>query len=194
MQQSQPTVVASQPLVPSGVLAMVLFIATEAMFFAGLVSAFLVLRAEALTWPPLDQPRLPLAVTIVNTLILVASGGTMQWALGTLRRGEGRLLRWLLATAALGALFLVIQGYEWVRLIGFGLTTTSSLYGATFYTLVGAHGLHVLAALVFLLVVVGKAARGRYTQEEQTGLELCRMYWLFVVAVWPILFLLVYLV
>jgi heme/copper-type cytochrome/quinol oxidase subunit 3 len=194
MQESQPTALASQPLVPSGVLAMVLFIATEAMFFAGLVSAFLVLRAEALTWPPLGQPRLPLALTIVNTLVLVASGGTMQWALAKLRAGEGGLVGWLSATAALGALFLAIQGYEWVRLVGFGLTTTSSLYGATFYTLVGAHGLHVLAALIVLVVVLAKAARGRYTREEYTGLELCRMYWLFVVAVWPILFLLVYVI
>lgn len=194
MRDSHATVASSQPLVPSGVLAMVLFITTEAMFFAGLVSAFIVLRAEAIAWPPMGQPRLPLIITGINTLVLLASGGTMQWALARLRRGAGGPVPWLGATALLGTLFLAIQGYEWARLVGFGLTTTSSLYGAAFYTIVGAHGLHVLAALVVLLVVLGKAVRGRYTQADHMGLELCRMYWIFVVAVWPILYLLVYLV
>jgi cytochrome c oxidase subunit 3 len=192
MSEPQPVLASSQPLVPSGVLAMVLFISTEALFFAGLISAFLVLRAEAMAWPPLDQPRLPVALTGFNTLLLLVSGWTVQRALSSLRRGEGGLLRWLSATAILGALFLGIQGYEWIRLVGFGLTTSSSLYGATFYTLVGAHGIHVLAALVALLVVLLRAARGGYTPAEHAGLDLCRIYWLFVVGVWPILYVLVY--
>jgi heme/copper-type cytochrome/quinol oxidase subunit 3 len=171
---------------------MALFIATEAMFFAGLVSAFLVLRAEALVWPPTGQPRLPVGVTGVNTALLLGSAWTVQRALTALRAGDGPS-RWLGATAGLGALFLVIQGSEWARLVGFGLTTTSSLYGGIFYTLVGAHALHVLAALVALLVVTARARRGRYRADAPEGLELCRMYWLFVVAVWPVLYVLVYL-
>ncbi|HSF01356.1 MAG TPA: cytochrome c oxidase subunit 3 [Solirubrobacterales bacterium] len=184
---------ASRPAgVPSATLAMALFIATEVMFFAGLVSAFLVLRAEALVWPPTGQPRLPLGVTGLNTVLLVASGWTVQRGLAALRAGA-RPGPWLEATALLGALFLGIQGAEWVRLVGFGLTTTSSLYGGIFYTLVGAHALHVLAALVALLVVTARARRGRYRADAPEGLELCRMYWLFVVAVWPVLYVLVYL-
>jgi heme/copper-type cytochrome/quinol oxidase subunit 3 len=186
-------VAAPQPLVPSGVLGMVLFIATEVMFFAALISAFLVLRAESAMWPPLDQPRLPVGVTAVNTLFLLASGFTVHRALESARGLRGDALRWLGATAILGGLFLAIQGYEWIQLVGFGLTTSSSLYGATFYTLVGAHALHVLAALVFLLVVVVRLARGRDSSTE-IPLVLCRMYWLFVVAVWPVLYVLVYLV
>ena len=194
MSEPQPALASSRPLVPSGVLAMVLFIATEILFFAGLISAFLVLRAEALVWPPLDQPRLPVALTGVNTFVLLASGWTVHRALVSVRGGGGGLVQWLGATALLGALFLGVQGFEWVRLVGFGLTTSSSLYGATFYTLVGAHGLHVLAALVALLVTWGRAAAGRYTPAEHVGLDVCRIYWLFVVAVWPILYVLVYLV
>jgi len=171
---------------------MVLFLGTEVMFFAGLVSALLVLRAEAYVWPPAGQPRLPAWETALNTLVLLASGGTMQRAVAVLRRG-GRPSVWLDATAALGALFLGLQGREWLRLVGFGLTTTSSLYGSIFYTVVGAHALHVLAALVVLLVVAAYARRGRYRAEEATGLEICRMYWLFVVGVWPVLYVLVYL-
>jgi len=188
----QPSLAPRPALVPSGTLAMALFIATEVMFFAGLVSAFLVLRAEALVWPPTGQPRLPVGLTGLNTAVLLASGWTLQRSLVALRAGGGPG-RWLEITAVLGVLFLVIQGSEWARLVGFGLTTTSSLYGSIFYTLVGAHALHVLAALVALLVVTARARRGRYPADAPGGLELCRMYWLFVVAVWPVLYVLVYL-
>ncbi len=192
MTARDPSLAPRVALVPSGTLAMALFLATEVMFFAGLVSAFLVLRAEALVWPPTGQPRLPVGITGLNTAVLLASGWTMQRSLVALR-GHGRPGRWLDATAALGSLFLLLQGTEWVRLVGFGLTTTSSLYGGIFYTLVGAHALHVLAALVALLFVAARARRGRYLPDEPGGLELCRMYWLFVVAVWPVLYVLVYL-
>ena len=180
-------------VVPSGILGMALFIATEAMFFVGLISAFLVLRAGALEWPPFDQPRLPVGVTGVNTAILLASGWTMHRAVTALRRGEAGLARWMGVTAILGVVFLSIQGFEWIRLVSFGLTTTSSLYGATFYTLVGVHGLHVASAVVALLAHLAGAAAGRYAAGDDARLMPMAMYWYFVVAVWPILYLLVYL-
>src|SRR5205085_2530251 len=73
-----------------------------------------------------------------------------------------RHVRWLQGTAALGALFLAVQGYEWIRLIGFGLSLASGVYGTTFFALIGLHGLHVLAALVWLLVTTALVARGRF--------------------------------
>ena len=103
------------------------------------------------------------------------------------------MTRWILATGVLGGIFLGVQGFEWIRLVKYGLTFTSSLYGATFYTLIGCHGLHVLVAVIALLVVIGRALGGRYTISEHTGVELCRMYWYFVVGIWPILYTLVYL-
>ena len=181
----------TRPLVPSGLLGTAIFVGTEVMFFAGLVSAFVVLRVQVTDWPPFDQPRLPVAVTGVNTAILLLSGFTMLGVLGALRETRERLVRRLGLTAALGTLFLWIQGYEWIRLIGYGLTTSSSLYGATFYTVVGAHAVRVLAALVVLLVVTWRAGRGRY-DEDDTGLRMCRMYWVFVVAIWPVLYGTVY--
>jgi heme/copper-type cytochrome/quinol oxidase subunit 3 len=171
---------------------MAIFIAAEIMFFAGLISAFLVLRAQAPDWPPMDQPRLPVGVTGFNTALLILSGWTMHLAATSLRGSRTGVVRWLKMTALLGALFLAIQGYEWVRLINFGLTTSSSLYGSTFYTLVGAHGLHVLAALIALLWAIRLGVRNRL-QAESTLIEPFRMYWLFVVAVWPVLYVLVYL-
>ena len=186
------TTAPPRPVVENATLGMVLFLVTEAMFFTALVSAFLVLRAEAPLWPPLDQPRLPVPLTALNTCALLASGWTMLRALQATRR-MGGAARWLDATALLGTLFLAIQGFEWTRLVAYGLTTTSSLYGASFYTLVGTHALHVLGALAALLFVRARAQRGRYDRGSHQGLLLACMYWLFVVAVWPLLFVLVYL-
>ena len=164
-------------------IGMVFFLATEAMFFAGLISAYWVLRAQVSPWPPLGQPRLPVLMTGLNTGILLLSGITV-WQ-------TGRAL-WLGLTGLGGVLFLSIQGYEWYRLIHFGLTTVKNIYGGIFYIVVGAHALHVVAALVVLFIVLFKVVQGSYSEDRTTGVTLCRMYWTFVVGVWPILYALVY--
>lgn len=178
----------------SASFGLLIFLATEAMFFAGLISAFLILRAGHVTWPPLDQPRLPVAATGINTLFLILSAYTMQRALQSIRAGKPKALTsWLLATGVLGVIFLSVQGFEWLRLVQFGLTFNSSIYGGTFYALIGCHGVHVLVAVIVLFVVVGRAINKRYSVQNHTAIELCRMYWLFVAGVWPVLYLLVYL-
>lgn len=184
----------SGPIVPHAVLGMLLFLGTEVMFFASLISAFLVLRAGAAEWPPSGQPRLPVALTAVNTAVLLASGVTMWWALRAARTGDGRTLaRRLGVTAALGSLFLLVQGTEWVRLLAHGLGVATSLYAATFYALIGAHGLHVAGGLGLLVVVWRRAATGRYTASEHAAVDASAIYWFFVVGIWPLLYGLVYL-
>lgn len=174
-------------------LALLFFMGAEVMFFAALVSALFVLRVGMAAWPPPLEPRLPLAVTTVNTLVLIASSASMAAALRALHRRERRrFVRMLVTTAALGALFLTVQGYEWVRLIGFGLTLSSSVYGATFYTLIGLHGLHVAGALVWLVATTLLAARQRFADGRITAVQACAMYWHFVVGLWPALFVAVY--
>ncbi|MBI4490614.1 MAG: heme-copper oxidase subunit III [Deltaproteobacteria bacterium] len=189
-----PPTVSDEPIVSNARLGLLMFLAAEAMFFAGLIGSFLVFRLSSAAWPPPFQPRLPVVVTGINTVILLLSGITMHLALRAVRRGNlSGLMRYLLTTAVLGALFLSIQGYEWVRLVQFGLMISSGIYGATFYTLIGCHGLHVLGAVVWLMVVWMLARSGRFTAQRHTGVELCAMYWTFVVAVWPVLYGLVYL-
>lgn len=188
-----PSRAPGSPL-PNGVVGMAVFLGTETMLFAGLVSAYLILRAGSLAWPPPDQPRLPVGVTAVNTLFLLASAWTMQRAFRAIRRPHlfSEPLRWVAATAALGAVFLAVQGYEWIRLLRYGLRMSSSLYGAAFYTVVGAHGLHVLAAVVALVAVaIAGVLRPRTLAPR---LEALRLYWFFVVGVWPVLYVLVYLI
>ena len=182
------------PPISNARLGLLVFLGAEVMFFAGLIGAFLVYRLGSEVWPPLSQPRLPVAVTGVNTVILLFSGATGYLALYAIRTGRLiGLLRWLMVTVFLGALFLIIQGYEWLRLIHFGLTLSSGVYGSTFYTLIGFHGLHVFGAMLWLITVLVQARRGRFTPNSATGVEVCAIYWMFVVVLWPVLYVLVYL-
>ena len=183
-----------RPVPPAAVLATLLVIAGDVMLFAGLIFAFWVLRLAAPVWPPPLQPRLPLGVTGVNTLVLLASSAAVAVALRVGGRGDlAGLVRWLRTGALLGGLFLVIQGYEWIRLVGFGLTVASGTYGALFYTLIGAHAAHVLAALAWLAITLGLARRGRLVPGPAPSLHACALYWHFVVALWPVLYVSVYL-
>jgi heme/copper-type cytochrome/quinol oxidase subunit 3 len=189
-----PPVRPNEPIASNAWLATVMFLGAEAMFFAGLIGAFIVFRIGSSIWPPPFQPRLPTGITAVNTMVLLASAMTMQMALRSVRDGaSGRGKRMLAMTAALGGVFLLVQGYEWARLIHFGLTVSSSIYGGLFYTLIGFHAFHVAGALAWLLVVFVRAKRGHFSRQKNTGLQICAMYWTFVVALWPILYGLVYL-
>jgi heme/copper-type cytochrome/quinol oxidase subunit 3 len=183
-----------RPIISNGMLAILMVIASEMMLFSGLIGSFLIYRLQAAFWPPPLMPRLPIAVTWINTLVLLTSAGTMFLAVRAVHQNRQRLLRrWLLVTGVLGVTFLAVQGSEWVRLVAQGLTLKSGTYGGTFYTLIGCHGLHVTAAVIWLVCVAAGALRGRYNARNAGAIEMCSVYWYFVCAIWPVLFVLVYL-
>ena len=185
-------VVAAQrrePLVPSGVMGMLIFVFTEVMLFAGLISAFTIIRSSAVVWPPPGQPRLPFEATAFNTAVLLLSGVALQWARRRFDRNRASARAPLATAIALGAFFVVVQGAEWVAMFGQGLTITSSTLGSFFYLIVGVHGLHALAALVLLGVTFARLQRG-WLASSQLGTA--EVLWYFVVAVWPVLWLVVY--
>ena len=126
---------------PLEILGMYLFIASEFVFFLTLLFILFWLRSGLMTeWPPPDQPRLPLGITGINTVFLLVSGYTMHRAYRAVKRIlTTQLTRWLMITCVLGVVFLTVQGFEWIRLIRFGLSMTSSLYGAMFYSIIGLH-------------------------------------------------------
>jgi heme/copper-type cytochrome/quinol oxidase subunit 3 len=183
-----------EPPINNARLGVMLFIGAEGMFFAGLLSAFLVFRTGSTVWPPPFQPRLPIIVTAVNTFILLWSSYTMHRAQRAIRRGDAQgLTDWLSVTALLGLIFLGVQGYEWARLLQFGLTLSSSVYGATFYTLIGCHAAHVFGAVMWLCIILAMAKTHRFDCERYIGVQVCGIYWHFVVVLWPVLFGIVYL-
>ena len=185
---------ADSPPVSNTRLAMIVLITGESMLFAGLIGMYLVFRLAARTWPPPDQPRLPLGLTTLNSAVLLGSAIPLARALGAIRRGEtDRVARRVELTALLGLLFLAVQGAEWARLVRHGLTLGSGTYGGSFYVLIGCHALHVLAAVAWLTVVAVLARRRGFTRARHAALEMCTLYWYFVCGLWVVLFPLVYL-
>jgi cytochrome c oxidase subunit 3 len=168
-------------------LGVKLAILSEVMLFGALFAAYFVVRGESPGWPPVagfERPELLLPG--LNTLLLVSSSGTMQWAVRTARSGDrSRMLRWLGLTLLLGGIFIVIQGYEFAT-NGFGLD--AGIFGSTFYILTGFHGAHVLAGLGLIAIVANRARRGLISAERHTAVEATSYYWHFVDAVWLFLF------
>lgn len=182
-----------QKLVEDGTLGMLLFIFVELMVFAGMISAYVIVEGAALpgTWPPPDQPRLPWQETLINTAALLASGGVLFAAQRALAAGKRDVARKRLSIAmALGAFFVAFQGFEWVSLIGQGMTMLSSQLGAFFYLIVGSHAVHAVAALIGLTWVHRAFEKPGFKAHWVTTAGL---FWYFVVGMWPLLYWLVYL-
>ena len=178
-------------------LAILILLGAEIMFFAGLIGTFLVFRLGSVTWPPPSQAdvRLPIGITGINTIVLLLSGYTMIRGLRAIRKdAQEQLRRWLLVTGLLGAIFLIVQGSEWVRLVHHRFTLSSGVYGSIFYVLIGCHALHALVAVLWVMAVFAKAITGKFSASHHVGVEICAIYWTFVVVLWPILYVLVYLV
>lgn len=182
---------ALKPLINSTYLAMFMFIGAELMFFSGIIGAFLLFRLSAVDWPPLDQPTLPAFVTGINTILLLFSGYIASRIWDPFNN-KNTVVRNLIIVSSLGLLFLSIQGYEWIRLIGFGLTLQSSIYGAMFYFLIGAHAMHVLGGLLWLIAITFLTINSGIIESNVNKLRAALLYWFFVVLLWPILYFLVY--
>ena len=189
---STPEPVRARKLMPDGVLGMLLFVFTEAMLFAGFISAHTIVKSRAAgqMWPPFGQPRLPFEQTAVNTAALLASGLVLVFAHFAFRKRPRQAVIPLLISVLLGAFFVAAQGREWVALLAEGLTLTSSTYGAFFYVIVGAHALHAVGAIIAMAWAWFRLRAGRLTGSQLATVE---TFWYFVVLVWPVLYLKVYL-
>ena len=167
---------------------MVAFLVSEAALFSTLIVVYLSFIGKD-TVGPSPREALSLPLVIGTTICLLSSSATIHRAERRLRAGDKPGFRtWWAATIVLGLAFLIGTGFVWFELITrHGLTIDRNLFGSTFYTLVGFHGLHVTAGLIALLVVllVGAGRRG--------AVELVSWYWHFVDGVWVLVFSVVYL-
>lgn len=181
--------------VPNEVLGVLIFILTEIMLFAGFVSAFMVSRSSAAMWPPPDQPRLPIEETAINTAALLLSGAVVYWAGKRFNEApEGEAAAYarvpMILGLLLGVFFVGFQGMEWMSLLSDGLTFTSSAYGGFFYLLVGTHALHAIGGLFVLVWMTVRMQSGAITSDAFWA---GRVFWYFVVLLWPFLYWQVYL-
>jgi cytochrome c oxidase subunit III len=183
---------------------MILFIASEVMFFVAWFWAYFdasiyaneaiqYQRVEKLggVWPPKGiEVFNPWHLPLLNTLILLTSGTTVTWAhhalLNNDREGFKNAL-WF--TVALGALFTVVQVYEYGH-AAFGFS--GHIYGATFFMATGFHGFHVLVGTIFLIVCLVRAYKQHFTVQQHLGFEFAAWYWHFVDVVWLFLFAAIY--
>ncbi|MBK1878556.1 cytochrome c oxidase subunit 3 [Pelagicoccus mobilis] len=183
---------SKEPIFSNSVLGVIIFIMAEVMFFLGLISAFMISKANAVEWPPVGQPRLPVEATAFNTAILLLSGVTMYLTGRAFDRegfsSKSKML--FLVTLGLGTFFVVFQGFEWARILSDGLTMQSGNYGAFFYLIIGAHAIHAVGSLIAQGRLFWKFRKGTLRlQSFRAG----QTFWYFVVGVWPVLYYLVYL-
>lgn len=174
-------------------LASACFIVSEAMFFLLLVSAYVVFNRT--TGTGIAAPRvLEVGRTALFTVLLLASSVTCWRAERALRRHDrSAYLRWLGITLALGGAFLINQGLEYAGLLHRGVTINSSLFGSTFFTVTGFHGLHVLAGLIVLAIFFVLGQRKLLSGRQSDALGAIANYWHFVDGVWVIVFSVIYL-
>lgn len=182
----------SAPVVESEVLAMVIFVFTEVMFFAGLISGYSILKGRAIAgiWPPVTDPDLPAAATAVSTVALLLSGVAVFLAGRKHAVDASGGLRWLWAALALASGFVVWQVVEAVQLLSAGLTMVSSAHGGFFYTIVGAHAIHAVIAIAILANSIRLLSRAQMTPALFRAI---RIFWYFVVGLWPFLYGVIYL-
>ena len=178
--------------ISTALLGMLLFIASEVLFFGGLFGAYFNARAAFPPggWHPPEPGHLDMPLAAALTVVLVSSSFTMQFGVSAIRRGDQRRLRmWTAVTLGLGVLFLLGQLWDYTRL-GFGIA--DGPFGTTFYTLTGFHGAHVFGGAVGLTIILARALQNQFSARNHVAVEAVSIYWHFVDVVWIALFTTIY--
>ncbi|WP_255819891.1 heme-copper oxidase subunit III [Kineococcus sp. TRM81007] len=186
-------------------VGVIVWLASELMFFAGLFAIYFTLRSVAPDLWETGTEKLNVTFATVNTIILVISSFWCQFGVFAAERFQprrrGRLWQvgtwgmqeWFVLTYIFGAIFVAGQVYEYAELAVEGLTIASDSYGSAFILTTGFHGIHVLGGLVaFLLVIVRSFAAKRFGHQEATSAIVISYYWHFVDVVWIGLFTVIY--
>jgi cytochrome c oxidase subunit III len=170
-------------------VGVVVWLASELMFFAGLFAAYFTLRSGTDVWPP-EGVELETVRTAIATAVLVASSGAMHMAVVAAKRDDRRdAATWLGVTALMGTIFLLNQVTEYAQA---DFRIDDHAYGSVFYLMTGFHGLHVIGGLVFI-GAVAVAIAGRSRAPAHQTVEVCGYYWHFVDVVWVAMFSTIYL-
>ncbi len=175
-------------------LAMWLFLGSECLLFGGLISTYMLYRNRTGSGPAPDQ-LWDIPFTSASSFVLLMSSLTMVLAVSAANRSDDRNTRlWLVVTALLGGLFVAGQVYEFTTFYREGLGYTESLFGSSFYTLTGFHGVHVSVGIIMLLALAAMITKNRVSGDKAEVVEMVGLYWHFVDVVWIVIFTLVYLI
>ncbi|MGN6483427.1 MAG: cytochrome c oxidase subunit 3 [Thermomicrobiales bacterium] len=175
-------------------LLMWLFLASDCMFFGALIATYMIYRNKSLTGP-YPHELIDIPYTSVSAFVLLMSSLTMVLALAALQKNDLRGSRiWIAATALLGTIFLGGQFFEFTEFHHEGLSLQGNMFGATFFTVTGFHGIHVGIGVVWLLTLLWVSLRGNLMAEDSLDLEIAGLYWHFVDIVWIVIFVMIYLI
>jgi heme/copper-type cytochrome/quinol oxidase subunit 3 len=170
------------------------FIGSECLFFATLISTYMVYKGRSIVGP-YPQEILDIPLTSVSTFVLLMSSLAMVLGLDGIQRGSKKLtLIWLGAVILLGITFLGFQVYEFNHFVHEGLTLSTNVFGSSFFVLTGFHGAHVAGGVIWLSTLWILTARGKLTSADSLKVEIAGLYWHFVDIVWIVIFTLVYLI
>jgi heme/copper-type cytochrome/quinol oxidase subunit 3 len=173
-------------------LAMILFLISEGVFFLFLIIAYAFFHASQKTGPTAANSLEPLTAGAF-TVALLGSSFTMWRAEKNYARGRVSAFRsWLGATILLGSIFMFGQGREYFGLYQKNVTVSRNVFGSSFFTLTGFHGLHVILGLITLLILFGLAFQ-RSERPQQSAVRTIALYWHFVDWVWVVIFSVIYL-
>jgi cytochrome c oxidase subunit 3/cytochrome o ubiquinol oxidase subunit 3 len=175
-------------------LGMWMFLGSECLLFGGLISTYLLYRGRVSEGPTPSQ-IFDIPFTSVSSFVLLMSSLTMVLAVSAAAKKDDRGTNlWLVVTAMLGATFVGGQVYEFTAFYNEGLGFTTSLFGSSFYTLTGFHGVHVTVGIIMLLALVAINKRSKVRGSKAETVEMLGLYWHFVDIIWIIIFTLVYLI
>lgn len=177
-------------------IGMVLFIASEVLFFVSFFWAFFHSSLApcieiGILWPPKNIRAFnPFQIPLLNTIILLSSGVSVTWAHHRLmENNHSQAKKGLIITVLLGLYFSFLQGYEYLEA---SFSFADSVYGSTFFLATGFHGLHVIIGTTFLLVCLVRLSRCQFSQTHHFGFEAAAWYWHFVDVVWLFLYITIY--
>lgn len=201
-----------------GKAMMWIFLLSDTFVFGCFLLSYMTVRMSTpVPWPNASEVfaleilgvHMPLILIAIMTFVLITSSGTMAMAVNYgYRRDRKRTAIMLLVTAALGALFVGMQAFEWTKLIHEGVRPWGNpwgaeQFGASFFMITGFHGTHVTIGVIFLLIVARKVWRGDYDtgragfftsrKGRYEFVEIMGLYWHFVDLVWVFIFALFYL-
>ena len=181
--------------VDNRMLLMWIFLASECLFFATLISTYLIFQGESLVGP-LPAEVLDIPLTSASTFVLLMSSVTMVLAVFGAQHGRPLLMKLsLFATILLGVGFLGFQAYEFTVFVHEGLTLSTNQFGSSFFLLTGFHGTHVGIGVLYLTsLLIGSTRRNGLGSDAGTHVEIAGLYWHFVDIVWIIIFTIIYLI
>jgi heme/copper-type cytochrome/quinol oxidase subunit 3 len=175
--------------------AMWLFLASEVIIFTVMIVTYVIFRINNPEVVHEIHEATGIWLVTLNTFLLLTSSWLMVMGLRDIQLGnQAGLVKYMLLTALFGAIFVLLQGVEYGILAAEGITIYNSEFGMRFYAPTALHGAHVIVGVIWALFVARNAARGRYSAQNFTGVEVFGLYWHFVDVVWIVLFTAIYLI